>query len=181
MQIDRILFPVTTLGPGKRIGIWTIGCPHHCYNCSNPELWEKDETKDFPLSKLADLIENKVKYVDGITITGGEPFYQADELYSLVSMLKKFAYTDVLVYSGYNYEFLESKFPHILKHIDVLVDGRYEDKLNNNLGQKGSTNQKCIVLNNKIQSKYNDFNVKIRQRQNFVSNGKIISVGIPLK
>ncbi len=46
MQIDRVLFPITTLGPGNRIGIWTIGCPHKCYNCSNPELWDANVNKD---------------------------------------------------------------------------------------------------------------------------------------
>lgn len=180
MQIDRILYPITTLGPGNRLGIWTIGCPHTCPKCSNPELWAKDETKDIPLSELATLFKKNVEIADGVTITGGEPFYQPDELYSLVYMLKKYKYSDVLVYSGYKYEILVSEYPHIMKYIDVLIDGRYEDTLNNNLGQKGSSNQRCIVLNANVQGKYNDFDIKLRERQNFVSNGKIISVGIPL-
>ncbi|MDD6914748.1 MAG: 4Fe-4S cluster-binding domain-containing protein, partial [Eubacteriales bacterium] len=48
----RVLFPITTLGPGNRIGIWTIGCPHKCYNCSNPELWDANVNKDINVSDL---------------------------------------------------------------------------------------------------------------------------------
>ena len=53
--------------------------------------------------------------------------------------------------------------------------------LNNDVGQKGSANQRCIILNSELIDKYNDFDTKKRSRQNFVANGKIISVGIPTK
>ena len=46
MEIDRILYPVESLGPGKRVVVWTIGCSKHCKNCSNKELWEKNNKKD---------------------------------------------------------------------------------------------------------------------------------------
>ena len=65
--------------------------------------------------------------------------------------------------------------------IDVLVDGLYDDSLNNNVGQKGSSNQRCIVPNSKFEEKYKEFDTKIRKSQNFVANEKIISVGIPTK
>ena len=40
IYIDRIYAPVTTLGPGKRIALWTSGCSKRCEGCANPELWE---------------------------------------------------------------------------------------------------------------------------------------------
>lgn len=43
MYVARILYPVMVLGPGKRIGIWFVGCRHQCKGCSNPELWETAE------------------------------------------------------------------------------------------------------------------------------------------
>ncbi len=181
MQIDRVLYPITTLGPGNRLGIWTVGCPHHCFNCSNPELWEEDEMKDIEITNLFDILREYVDLAEGVTITGGEPFYQPEELYTLVLNLKNFGYTDILVYSGYQYDLIKEKYSHILKYVDVIVDGLYDDNLNDNIGQKGSSNQKCILLNSKLKYKYNDFDTKRRKRQNFVTHNNIISVGIPLK
>ena len=181
MQIDRILFPVTTLGPGNRLGIQTIGCPHRCFNCSNPELWNDDVQKDISLSNLRTVFQDNKLLIDGVTITGGEPFHQPDELYSLIKMLRHLEYEDILVYTGYKYEFIKDKFHKIIDCIDVLVDGLYDDSLNDNIGQKGSSNQRCIVLNSKFEEKYKEFDTQIRKRQNFVANGKIISVGIPTK
>jgi anaerobic ribonucleoside-triphosphate reductase activating protein len=181
MQIDRILFPVTTLGPGNRLGIWTIGCPHRCFNCSNPELWNDDAEKDISLSELVSVFKDKKSTTDGVTITGGEPFYQVEELFLLLGILRQLEYSDILVYTGYKYEFIKETFAHVLEQIDVLVDGLYDDSLNNDVGQKGSANQRCIILNSELIDKYNDFDTKKRSRQNFVANGKIISVGIPTK
>ena len=39
MYLDRILYPVTSLGPGKRLCIWVSGCNARCEGCANPELW----------------------------------------------------------------------------------------------------------------------------------------------
>lgn len=181
MQIDRILFPVTTLGPGKRLAVWTIGCPHHCYNCSNPELWESDLSKEVSVDGLINVFQKYRFLVDGITITGGEPFFQSNELYLLLKGLKSIGYDDVLVYSGYKFEYIKECFPTIIENVDVLVDGLYVDSLNNNIGYKGSSNQRCIVLNRKLKDKYKDFNIKKRQRQNFISDDVIVSVGIPTK
>ena len=91
-------------------------------------------------------------------------------------MLRHLEYED-----WYKYEFIKDKFHQITDCIDVLVDGLYDDSLNNNVGQKGSSNQRCIVPNSKFEEKYKEFDTKIRKSQNFVANEKIISVGIPTK
>lgn len=181
MQIDRVLFPITTLGPGNRIVIWTVGCPHKCYKCSNPELWDLDEDKEIAVS---DLVLNISKYryeADGITITGGDPFFQGDELYKLLKELRRFEFKDILVYTGYSYESLIEKNKKALSLIDVLIDGRYIDDLNNDIGILGSSNQNIIILNSNLKEKYEGFSTIERKRQNFIYKDKIISVGIPKK
>lgn len=182
MQIDRIIFPVETLGPGRRIVIWTIGCPRRCKDCSNPELWNIDPQKDIDISDLIKIINNQTD-VDGITITGGDPFYQRNELLKLVNEIKRKGINDILIYTGYLYEELQQDevSKEIINNISALVDGPYIAELNDNIGLRGSSNQRLFVLNKKYTSLYEYFEYEKRHQQNFVNNGSVISVGIPNK
>lgn len=181
MQIDRVLYPIETLGPGKRIGIWTIGCPHHCHNCSNPELWALDDSRNIAVETLMNMIKKCTPDKVGITITGGEPFYQADDLLQLLTLLKKEGYKDTLVYTGFQYETIKEKYSDILDKIDVLIDGKYIDKLNDDISLRGSSNQIIHIFNKKLKEQYDKILSDKRYRQNFIADGKIISVGIPAK
>ena len=180
MYIDRIIYPVKTLGPGNRLTIWTIGCPHHCMNCSNPELWDKDTQKDISVSDVAEIIKKK-RDIDGITITGGDPFYQSAELLELVKEIRFAGIDDILIYTGYLYEHLmeDETSKEILRNIAALVDGPYISELNDNIGLRGSSNQRLFVFNKNYEEKYKYFESAKRQRQNFNYNGYVISVGIP--
>ena len=183
MQIDRIYFPVKTLGPGNRVGIWTVGCPHHCFNCSNPELWEPDSGKDLPSNTITELLIPYLKKADGITITGGEPFFQVDELFRLLSDIKKIFDKDILVYSGFDLPQLntDDKAVHCLALIDVIITGKYVDALNDNIGLRGSSNQVITVLNKRFEKAYdNTWNCK-RQSQLIINNGHLFNIGIPIK
>ena len=105
MQIDRLLYPITSLGPGERLVIWTVGCSKHCPHCANPELWQSNPAKDIDVNKLYDLIIQSVKgkRIDGITITGGDPMEQISELTKLLTLLNEIT-DDILVYTGYTVE-----------------------------------------------------------------------------
>ena len=120
MYIARILYPVEVLGPGKRIGIWFCGCPHKCKGCSNPELWEFQERYKTSLNTIKELI-NKIcvnNSADGFTITGGDPFYQENELVELLGYLKTIN-EDILVYTGYKKEEIS---PQSLKNSSIMVN-----------------------------------------------------------
>ena len=181
MQIDRILYPVTTLGPGKRAAIWTIGCPRRCINCSNPELWIPNPDRDIDVNDILTFINRLDGDIDGITITGGEPFLQASELMHLLRELRRSSYEDILVYSGYDWNDLQKNYTELLKLIDVVISGEYIDELNDNKGIRGSSNQKIIVLNNELEKKYRGLNSCLRSSQNFFLNGTIVSAGLPVK
>lgn len=77
------------MGYGLRIGVWTIGCPHACHNCSNPELWKKQPERDISMEKLFDMLQLIKDSIDGLTISGGERFEQPEGLFEL---LKKYTF-----------------------------------------------------------------------------------------
>lgn len=177
MYVARILYPVEVLGPGKRIGIWFCGCPHKCKGCSNPELWEFQEKYKTSLEAIITLIETIAKehQVDGFTITGGDPMYQAADLQKLIMHLCKIS-SDILVYTGYEIEELPKEYLH---NISVLIDGRYIEKRNNNCILRGSDNQRIHILDSVMGSKYSLYLQNAsNQIQNFSTSDGIVSVGI---
>ena len=184
MQIDRIYYPVETLGPGKRIGIWTIGCNRGCVNCSNPELWKSDPGRDISIDNILNMIGG-INEPDGITITGGEPFLQVDDLFDLVNGIKNYGIDDILIYSGYTLKELidmkNSKVSFVLNSIAVIIDGEYKDSLNDNLGIRGSSNQKINILNNKYRDRYANCDKGERKSQIVICDNLVMSFGIPIK
>lgn len=165
------------------MGIWTIGCKRKCVNCSNPELWEENPGKDISIETITGIIEKYKDKTDGVTITGGEPFLQPKELLSLVEKIRKIGIDDILIYTGFSFEELYEN-PLAKKIIDlsgVIVDGEYIDELNNNVGMKGSENQRVFVINKSLSEKYRDFSSVKRQSEIVNNGGKIMSIGIPLK
>lgn len=177
MYVARILYPVEVLGPGKRIGIWFCGCPHGCKGCCNPELWEFQERYETSLSTVLDLIKKiaSAHHVDGFTISGGEPFFQKEDLLGLTTACCSFS-EDVLVYSGY----LRSQIPEeYLKNIAVLIDGTYQEQENTGVPLRGSCNQTIHYFHPALKEKYEEY---LEHHENQVQLFKIsegaVSVGI---
>ena len=180
MYIARILFPVKVLGPGNRIGIWFDGCNHKCKGCSNPELWEQQEIYKTDKNTVMDLIKPIVEKgtIDGFTLTGGDPFLQPEALEELLPILTDIS-SDILCYTGFNYEELKDSYGHILKNIAVLIDGKYIEERNNGQVLRGSDNQRIIVLREEFKEKYDDYlSTAKNEIQNFRTRETIISVGI---
>lgn len=136
-------------GPGIRLVIFTQGCRHNCPGCHNPH------THSFDGGKLVDIeyiIEQAREnpLLDGITLSGGEPFEQANVLSKLAKQAKALGY-NIMTYTGYTYEYILSSSSKIdgwaefLDNIDILVDGRFEiEKKNPLLKFRGSENQRVI-------------------------------------
>lgn len=180
MYIARILYPVKVLGPGNRVGIWMVGCKHGCKGCSNPELWEFQDKYETSLETVLALIEQIAKdnIIDGFTITGGDPFEQPDALKKMLLQLQIFN-SDILVYTGYEYDDIQKDHDDILSLVSVLIDGKYEEGKNNDSCLIGSDNQKIYYLDKNVKSIYEKYIKETKnQIQNFTSKDGIISVGI---
>ncbi len=138
-----------TDGPGIRYTLFTQGCPHHCPGCHNPQTHDFSGGQQHDLDELfSDIQKNPL--VHGITLSGGEPFCQAEALLLLCKRLKAAGY-EIAAYSGYTFEELISDkgSPQyaLLAYIDVLIDGPFlQDKKSLLLKFKGSSNQRIIQV-----------------------------------
>lgn len=181
IQIDRIFYPVKTLGYGERLGIWTIGCPRRCKNCSNPELQTAQPDKTVSVEFIVEKIEQFRDKIDGITITGGDPFYQPEPIKELLVEIHSLGIEDILVYTGYTFEEIQKNpmLHQLLPYIGVLIDGPYEDALNDNIGIRGSSNQKIYILKNSLLKRYKTVNRWKRESQLIVSDNRLYAIGIP--
>ena len=137
-------------GPGFRYVLFVQGCPHHCHGCHNPESWAFDAGYDMTVDEIFDEIMSR-KGLRGVTFSGGEPFEQATALVELAGKIKAAGLT-LMSYSGYTLDELEARHDeatdNLLGMLDMLVDGRYDEKLRNlTLVYCGSENQRVIDMN----------------------------------
>ena len=96
-------------GPGIRFTIFCQGCLHHCKGCHNPQTHDFNGGKEVEIQYLVDKMANN-PLLDGITLSGGDPFEQVEACLALVLLTKeKHPTFDVICYTGYTYENLLEK------------------------------------------------------------------------
>jgi anaerobic ribonucleoside-triphosphate reductase activating protein len=136
-------------GPGIRFAIFTQGCYHNCPGCHNPQSHDMNGGTDYDVEKIIQQIKTN-PLLDGITLTGGEPFLQAKPLTYIAEQAHR-AGLNVMAYTGYLWEDLlsganeENGWRALLEEIDILVDGPFiETERSLELQFKGSRNQRAI-------------------------------------
>ena len=156
LQIHGVVARSRANGPGVRFAIWVQGCTLGCPGCFNPHT-HAGGGDSVDVDELVRRIESETVGVEGVTVSGGEPFEQPEGLLALVSALKARTRLSILVFSGFSRSEIESRplGPRILEHLDVLVDGRYVDKLRLARGLRGSRNQSIHLLS----SRYSELDV----------------------
>ena len=149
IRLSGIITDSIVDGPGLRYVIFTQGCPHHCYKCHNQSTWDYHAGYKEKISKIKkEIIANKL--IQGITLSGGEPFIQARKCLTLAKFAKKHN-LDIVIYSGYTYEELLVKNDKVINKLlascDYLIDGPFRyDLMDLNLKFRGSSNQRIIDL-----------------------------------
>ena len=164
-------------GPGVRFVLWTQGCSKGCSECFNPETWSTNIYKELSPTQIFELIKNFE--VDGVTISGGDPLEQEDELLELLMLLSTMRLRKgVILFSGFTRAEISSNFirEQCLKYIDVLVDGRYEKNLKIDFSLRGSSNQEFYFFSNKILSDELQFDQEIEISS---LEGDIMMTGFP--
>ena len=136
-------------GPGLRYAVFTQGCSHGCPGCHNPESHDPAAGTVVRIDDIvADIRKNGL--VGGVTLSGGDPFEQAEASAELARRVRELGH-DVWTYTGYLYEDLAASddpaVQRLLAMTDVLVDGPFiEAKKSYQLVWKGSSNQRVIDL-----------------------------------
>lgn len=164
-------------GPGNRFVLWTQGCSKGCLECFNPETWSKNIFKELLPKQISELVKNFE--VDGVTISGGDPLEQEDELLELLMLLSSIRLSKgVILFSGFTRAEISSNIirEKCLQYIDVLIDGRYEKNLKVDFSLKGSSNQEFYLFSDKISISelYFDHEIEISSLE-----GNIMMTGFP--
>lgn len=134
------------LGPGCRYAIWVQGCPFDCPGCMS------QSTRPFAGGYIATVQELTkrilaTKTIEGLTLSGGEPFAHAAGLAALVRSVRAERDLGVIAYSGYTLKEIRKKavddsaVAALLAELDVLIDGRFQETFNDGGRWRGSANQ----------------------------------------
>jgi anaerobic ribonucleoside-triphosphate reductase activating protein len=147
IHLSRLHFPVTTLGIGRRIGIWLQGCSIRCPGCISADTWAFG-TGATSVEEVLSAIACWLPDSDGVTISGGEPFDQPAALEALLRGVRATlpAQRDVLVYSGHPWEGLAPTVQAWRGLIDVLISDPYDADASHTLAWRGSDNQRMHLL-----------------------------------
>ena len=134
-------------GPGLRAVIWVQGCTIGCPGCFNPETHSTSGGALTVTEELARSILDSGETIEGISVSGGEPFQQPAALLDLLLRLSGSSLS-VLVFSGYTLGAIRSlpMGPEILKHVDVLIGGPYAESAHFGRSLLGSSNQSIHFL-----------------------------------
>ncbi|CAD5974771.1 Anaerobic ribonucleoside-triphosphate reductase-activating protein [Planktothrix tepida] len=143
-------------GPGCRAVVWVQGCLRECPGCFNPESWSFKPNQLIAVEALAEQILQNPRN-QGVTFSGGEPFWQAEALTQLAKLVKAKGF-NVMSFTGFTLAELKSidAPPHaqdLLAELDILIDGPYTESLaiHSPNSLVSSRNQRVHVFNLELQ------------------------------
>ena len=167
-----------TLGPHARYGIWVQGCMKRCLGCVSPDSQPFDGGYDVSITDLAiDILATP--NIEGVTISGGEPFMQEIPLLELIALIKAERNLGIIIYTGMSYnEIKESK---LAKASDMIIDGDYQENLNDGLSLRGSANQNIVLITSRYSDDINKYGTSGRRIELHFKNECVTMVGIPDK
>lgn len=171
----------STLGPGLRAVVWVQGCALRCPGCVAPD-WIP--IRPARLVHAAELVDELLAtpQVSGLTFSGGEPMLQAAGLAILARLARARREINIICFTGYQRAVLENTPPvpgvgDLLEQIDVLIDGPYIQRLNDNRGLRGSSNQRIHHLTNRLSAF--DLDSCQRQAEIQIRAGQAMLIGVP--
>jgi anaerobic ribonucleoside-triphosphate reductase activating protein len=185
--LNKAHYPVTVLGPGRRIGLWLQGCSIQCPGCMSRDTWPFDEHRAISVEAIVEWCRHVAQdQIDGITISGGEPFDQPEGLSDLLDRLDAWRRTlpsplDLLAYSGYPMARLRRRHADILARLDAVIPEPFVKSQPTDGKWLGSANQRIVVLSALGRARYSGGGdtASTPGVQLHVESGRVWLVGIP--
>ncbi|MDE5752887.1 MAG: radical SAM protein, partial [Duncaniella sp.] len=100
MRVIDIVPGTTVDGPGLRTAIYFAGCRHRCPGCHNPQSWSEEAGREMEIDDILAVVDENGF---DVTFSGGDPMFQAEELYKLARRIKESG-RNIWCYTGYLYE-----------------------------------------------------------------------------
>ena len=145
-------------GPGIRLVVFTQGCVHNCIGCHNPETHSFSDGYYISIDEIVEMVKEN-PLLDGITLSGGEPFLQGKNGAILANKIKAMG-LNVITYTGYTFEEIlnemeiNKSWKDLLLATDILIDGKFDiDKKSMLLKFRGSSNQRIIDVKKSLENK----------------------------
>ncbi|MFT5873950.1 MAG: anaerobic ribonucleoside-triphosphate reductase activating protein [Clostridium sp.] len=154
LQIGGFLENSLVNGDGMRAVVFVSGCRHNCESCQNDFMQDFNYGDSTSVHDILQKIKKNMPIIKGVTFSGGEPFESATALSKLSEEVKKLG-LNIWCYTGYTYdEIIQSEDRdklRLLRFIDVLVDGRFNEELKIDASKyTGSSNQRIIDVQKSI-------------------------------
>lgn len=176
------------LGPYRRAVLWTHGCCFNCEGCIADE-YRNGSFRECTAGQMAEWFLENAVHEEGITISGGEPFLQAEDLAKTIRMIRRERDLGVIVYTGFLYEQLLEKQERekgvraLLDQTDLLIDGPYVRALDRGaaLPARGSENQRILPLTERYREEIDTYYYGCGKRkiEIRVEADRTIMVGVP--
>lgn len=187
IRLNQVVYPVTALGPGDRLGIWFQGCTLGCRGCMATDTWDPEGGRGVGVDDVVAIASDCAdEGLDGVTISGGEPFQQPAGLFALLEALNEWRTgsgltCDFLCYSGYRWDHIEEAFPHIVNLLDAIVPEPFVESNPSKGVWRGSGNQSIIPLTELGSSRYLPEVVRGQESSMQVnsSEGRFSLIGVP--
>jgi anaerobic ribonucleoside-triphosphate reductase activating protein len=136
---------VTTLGPGRRLGVWLQGCSIRCPGCVSVDTWEAG-IGEVGLGQLLDAVAQHASEADGLTVSGGEPFDQPEALAALLRRWRDLSDRSSLVFTGRERVDITPWLDRNPDLVDAVMTGPFRSDVPQTLALRGSDNQRLHAL-----------------------------------
>ncbi|MBN3367069.1 anaerobic ribonucleoside-triphosphate reductase activating protein [Clostridium botulinum] len=157
----NIVYFDDTNANGYSITIFLSGCSHKCEGCHNPSTWNSNNGENFDKNiknEITNHLRKNIKHYDAVVFSGGDPLNEANikDVLNFSKIIKnEFKNIKIWIYTGYDLDYIKQNYNNVLKYVDYIKCGTYNQKLktNNNI-QYGI---KLATSNQRIYKKGTDY------------------------